>query len=52
MLLMEIPNDLSGEDWKKFKKVILVASIDGYKDINEYIRFPSKWSAIEKNINK
>jgi MoaA/NifB/PqqE/SkfB family radical SAM enzyme len=38
--------------WKKFKKVILVASIDGYKDVNDYIRFPSRWDSIEKNINK
>jgi MoaA/NifB/PqqE/SkfB family radical SAM enzyme len=27
-------------------------SIDGYGDINEYIRWPSRWSNIEKNVKK
>jgi len=36
----------------KFKKVVLNASIDGYKDINRYIRYPTAWSSVEKNIEK
>lgn len=33
-------------------KVNVDLSIDGYKEINEYIRWPSKWSKIEKNIKE
>lgn len=36
---------------KKFKTVISV-SIDAYGEKNEYIRWPSKWSKIEHNINR
>ena len=32
-----------------FKNVQLLLSIDGYKEINEYIRYPSKWKIIENN---
>lgn len=37
--------------WENFKLVKLGISIDGYDKVNEYIRFPSKWSTITKNIN-
>jgi sulfatase maturation enzyme AslB (radical SAM superfamily) len=33
----------------KYKKFELIASIDGYDKINDYARFPSKWSQISKN---
>ncbi len=32
-----------------FQKVDLYLSIDGYKKVQEYIRYPSKWETIEKN---
>ena len=32
-----------------FKNVQLLLSIDGYKKVNEYIRYPSKWKIIENN---
>jgi glutamate-1-semialdehyde 2,1-aminomutase len=35
-----------------FKKVILDCSIDGYGDVNDYIRYPSKWSQIESQLFK
>jgi sulfatase maturation enzyme AslB (radical SAM superfamily) len=35
---------------KKFKKVIMSFSIDGIGKRNEYIRYGSKWNAIEKNV--
>jgi len=42
-------------DWekifKKFKQFEIMMSIDGYKQDNEYIRFPSKWDDIEKNVD-
>lgn len=33
--------------WKHFKRVQLYLSIDGIGPLNEYIRFPAKWTAIE-----
>lgn len=36
--------------WKEFKTVRLFCSIDGFGKVNEYIRFPSKWSVIDKNL--
>lgn len=38
--------------WKHFRKIEIGASIDGVGKINDYIRFPSKWKAMEKNIKK
>lgn len=38
------------ELWTKFKKVEVMISIDGYKDINDFIRYPANWSVIEKNL--
>lgn len=34
----------------KFKKVDLTMSIDGIGAVQEYIRAPSKWNAVKKNI--
>jgi sulfatase maturation enzyme AslB (radical SAM superfamily) len=36
--------------WKHFKQVKVRFSIDGHKELNEYIRYPSKWNVIESNI--
>lgn len=40
--------------WKKiflkFKKIEIMMSIDAYGRSNEYIRFPSTWTEIEKNV--
>ncbi|MCY4523326.1 MAG: twitch domain-containing radical SAM protein, partial [Halobacteriovoraceae bacterium] len=38
--------------FENFAYVHIVFSVDGYKDIQEYIRYPSKWNIIEKNIIK
>ena len=35
------------ERWKKFKKIRLDLSIDGVGKVNEFIRYPSKWSVVE-----
>ena len=37
---------------KKFNEVVIWASIDGYKEIQEYIRYPSNWNQIDKNVRK
>lgn len=39
------------ELWKNFKEVRLLCSIDGFGKVNEYIRMPSKWDVIDKNLN-
>lgn len=36
--------------WTKFKSVKFNFSIDAYGDKNDYIRYPSKWDLITKNI--
>lgn len=35
-----------------FKKAHLMLSIDGYENINEYIRWPAKWDKLDQNIRK
>lgn len=37
---------------KEFKKVICIASIDGYDDMQEYLRYPSDWNQIDNNFKK
>lgn len=34
-----------------FATVNITFSLDGYKDVQEYIRYPSKWKEIEDNIS-
>lgn len=36
----------------QFKESHICISIDGIGDVNDYIRFPSKWHIIERNIRK
>lgn len=38
------------EKWKKFKEIKLLVSIDGVGTLNDYIRHPSKWSDIDRNL--
>lgn len=38
------------ELWKQFKEVRILASIDGFGEVNDYIRPPSRWSVIDKNL--
>lgn len=40
------------EYWKKFDRIILRVSIDGYEKVNDYIRWPSKWSKIISNLEE
>jgi sulfatase maturation enzyme AslB (radical SAM superfamily) len=36
--------------WKNFQKVKVGVSIDAYGDRNNYIRYPTDWATIEKNL--
>lgn len=40
------------EVWKKFKSVGACVSIDGYSDINDYIRYPIKFEKVEQNLRR
>ena len=40
------------ETFDAFRLVEIKFSVDGYKEVNEYIRYPSKWEQVEKNIIK
>lgn len=37
---------------KKFNRVLIIVSIDGYRELNEKIRVGSNWREIDKNIVK
>ena len=45
-------NDEIIELWKKFKKVKVGFSIDAVGDRNYYIRYPSDWDTIVRNLHK
>lgn len=38
--------------WKHFRRIQIGASIDGIGKVGEYIRYPSKWSQIERNLHQ
>jgi organic radical activating enzyme len=38
--------------WPKFKRVSLTTSIDGYGAVNSFIRYPSNWETLDKNLKK
>lgn len=40
------------EIWKQFKKVKVGVSLDGLEDRVHYIRYPTDWETIEKNLHK
>jgi len=49
--VMNIP-ERAWNIWKHFKNIRIGASIDGMGIVNNYIRNPSKWDAIERNLYK
>jgi len=36
----------------QFKSLKINCSLDGYEKVNDYIRYPAKWSHVEKNFRK
>ena len=48
---LELPDKLF-KLWDHFKEVRFNFSIDAYAERNDYIRYPSKWSDVEKNLKK
>lgn len=39
------------ELWQQFKFVDVMISLDGYKHLNDYIRYPADWDTIERNLH-
>lgn len=39
------------ELWPHFRSVLLICSVDGYGKLNDYIRRPSKWRDIDRNLH-
>ena len=38
--------------WENFRHISVGVSIDGVEKVNDYIRYPSNWKSIQKNIEK
>ncbi len=38
--------------WREFAKIRLVCSIDGFGEMNNYIRYPSNWKAVDHNLKE
>lgn len=36
--------------WRFFKEVRLLCSVDGFGKVNEYVRHPTKWDVIDRNL--
>lgn len=36
--------------WKEFKQIYLCVSVDAYKELNEFIRYPMKWGKLINNL--
>jgi organic radical activating enzyme len=36
----------------EFESVLFFASVDGYGEIQEYLRYPSKWTQVDKHVKK
>lgn len=49
--LTNIPSKMI-DYWSNFKRIQINASIDAYRDLNRYIRYPTAWSSVEKNIRQ
>jgi len=46
------PNDYVRKLLNEFKNLVISVSIDGYGELAEYIREGTKWSRIERNMNR
>lgn len=38
--------------WDQFKKIQIMVSIDGFDEVNKYIRYPTNWDILTKNLKK
>ena len=49
---LTVLNPRLSELWPRFKKINLCVSLDGFGAMNDYLRFPSKWSTLENNLSQ
>lgn len=49
--LTNIPGKMI-EYWKHFKQIKINASIDAFGDLNRYIRYPTNWKSVDKNLRR
>jgi MoaA/NifB/PqqE/SkfB family radical SAM enzyme len=42
--------DRLGELWSHFRSVRVTTSLDGYDEVNSYIRYPAQWAVIDRNL--
>ena len=49
---LTIDNERFYDQLKNFNNLILMVSLDGFEEVNSYIRYPSKWSQIHTNLLK
>jgi len=40
------------ELWPKFRSVSLAVSIDGYAEVNNFIRYPTDWARLDANLRR
>jgi pyruvate-formate lyase-activating enzyme len=46
-----IPDGLIAH-WENFESVEMFVSLDGYGDVASYVRYPTKWNEVEKNLHR
>ena len=55
-LSMSTNGTITDDEWcdiaAQFKSVAIAVSLDGFANVNDYIRYPSKWDSIEPNIRR
>ncbi len=55
-LFMSTNGTIAGDEWcdlaAQFKAVLIAVSLDGFGNVNDYIRYPSRWESIEPNIKQ
>lgn len=55
-LSMTTNGTVMDEEWNElaiqFKSLIIAVSLDGYGELNGYIRYPSKWDTVQDNITR
>jgi len=44
------PKDEVLREWKKFKTIIIAASLDGIEEQFDYVRWPLPWTKVSKNL--
>ena len=47
----QVPDKLL-DTFSTFSSAAISLSVDGYKEVQEYIRYPSRWKEIEDNVKK